>query len=103
VVQCIRHFKKACNPVRREVICNIVIEFGVHMKLVRLIKVRLNETTSQVLIGKNLPDAFPIQSGLRKHFVTIAFQICFKMCHQEGPGNSGGIGIHCNTVRISMY
>jgi hypothetical protein len=31
-------FKKACDSVRREVLYNIPIEFGVPMKLVRLIK-----------------------------------------------------------------
>jgi hypothetical protein len=32
------HFKKAYDTMRREVLYNIVIEFGVPMKLVRLIK-----------------------------------------------------------------
>jgi hypothetical protein len=31
-------FKKACDSVRREVLYNVLIEFGIPMKLVRLIK-----------------------------------------------------------------
>jgi hypothetical protein len=31
-------FKEACNSVKREVLDNILIEFGILMKLVRLIK-----------------------------------------------------------------
>jgi hypothetical protein len=37
-------FKKAYDSVRREVLYNILIEFWVPMKLVRLIKMCLNET-----------------------------------------------------------
>jgi hypothetical protein len=47
-------FKKAYDSVRREVLYNISIEFGVPMKLVRSIKICLNET------GKHLSDSFPI-------------------------------------------
>jgi hypothetical protein len=47
-------FKKAYDSVRREVVENILIEFGVPMKLVRLIKMCLNETYSKIHIGKNL-------------------------------------------------
>jgi hypothetical protein len=45
---------------------NILIEFGVPMKLVRSIKMRLNETYSKVRIGKHLPDSLPIQNGLKQ-------------------------------------
>jgi len=31
-------FKKACDSLRREVLYNILIEFGIPMKMVRLIK-----------------------------------------------------------------
>jgi hypothetical protein len=36
------NFKKAYDSVRREVLYKTFIEFGVHMKIARLIKVRLN-------------------------------------------------------------
>jgi hypothetical protein len=43
-------FKKANDTVRREVLYNILIELGIPMKLVRLIKMCLNETYSRVRI-----------------------------------------------------
>jgi hypothetical protein len=54
-------FKKAYDSVRREVLYNIVIEFGVPMKLVRLFKMCLNKTYSKACTGKHLSDSFPIQ------------------------------------------
>jgi hypothetical protein len=59
-------FKKAYDSVRREVLYNILIEFGVPMKLVRLIKMFLNITYIKVRIGKLLPDRFHIHNGLRQ-------------------------------------
>jgi hypothetical protein len=58
-------FKKAYDTVRREVLCNILTEFGVPMKLVRLIKMCLNEIYSKVHIGKHLFESFPNQNGLK--------------------------------------
>jgi len=45
---------------------NILIEFGVPMKIVRLIKMCLNGTCTKVYIGKNLSHAIPIQNGLKQ-------------------------------------
>jgi hypothetical protein len=44
-------FKKAYDSVRREVLCNILIEFGIPRKLVGLIRMCLNEAYSRVRIG----------------------------------------------------
>jgi hypothetical protein len=59
-------FKKAYDLVRREVLYSILIEFGIPMQLVRLIKVCLNETYSKVHIGKHLSDSFTIQNGSKQ-------------------------------------
>jgi len=59
-------FKKAYDSVRREVLYNILIEFGVPKKMVRLIKMCLTETYSSVWVGKNLSDMFPIRNGLKQ-------------------------------------
>jgi len=60
------NFKKACDSVSREVLHNILIEFGVPTKLVRLIKICLNETSSRVRIGKHLSDAFSIGNSYKE-------------------------------------
>jgi hypothetical protein len=59
-------FKKAHDSVRREVLYNILIEFGVAMKLVRLIKMCLNETYSEICICKHLSESFHMQNGLKQ-------------------------------------
>jgi hypothetical protein len=59
-------FKKAHDSVRKDVLYNILIEFRVPMKVVRLIKMCLDETYSKVRIGKHLSDSFPIQNGLKQ-------------------------------------
>ena len=58
-------FKKAYDSVRREFLYNIVIEFAIPMKLVRLIKMCLNETSTRDCIDKHLSDMFPIKNGLK--------------------------------------
>jgi hypothetical protein len=75
--------KKAYDSVRREVLYNSLIEFGGPMKLVRLIKMCLNETYSKICIGNHLSDSFPIQNGLKQAdaLITTAFQLCFRIYH----------------------
>jgi len=59
-------FKNAYDSVSREVSYNILIEFGVPQKLVRLIKMCLTETYSRVRVGTILSDMFPIRNGLKQ-------------------------------------
>ena len=58
-------FKKTYYSFRREVLYNILIEFGIPMKLESLIKMHLNGTCNRVRVGKHLSDIFPIRNGLK--------------------------------------
>jgi hypothetical protein len=58
--------QKAYDSVKGEILYNILLEFGMPKKLVRLIKMCLNETYSKVRTGKLLSDKFPIQNGLKQ-------------------------------------
>jgi hypothetical protein len=59
----VHHLFTDFDSVRREVLYNFLIEFGVPMKLVWLIKTCSNETCGKVHMGKHLSDSFPIQNG----------------------------------------
>jgi hypothetical protein len=50
---------------------NILIEFGIPMKLVRQIKICLNETYSRIRIGKHLSDIFPIRNFLKQDVLCL--------------------------------
>ena len=58
--------KEAYDSVRREVLYNILIEFGIPMKMIRLAKICMTETYSRVRVGKNLSDMFRIKNGLKQ-------------------------------------
>jgi hypothetical protein len=45
---------------------SILIEFGILMQMVRLIKMCLNETYGRVWVGKHLSDIFPIRNDLKQ-------------------------------------
>jgi hypothetical protein len=56
---------------------NILIKFGMPLKLVRLIKMCLKEAYSKVRVGGNLSYVFPIRNVLKQGdvFIVIAFQL----------------------------
>jgi len=74
-------FKEAYVSVIREVLYNILIEFGIPMKLVRLIKLCLNETNSTVWECKHLSDMFPIKNGLKQGDVITPLLFNFSLMY----------------------
>ena len=66
VQQLFTEFKKAYDLVRRDVLYNILIEFGIPIKLIRLIKMCLNENYSRVQVDKQLFDVFPIKNCFKQ-------------------------------------
>jgi hypothetical protein len=67
-------FKKAYDSVRREVLYNILIEFGAPLKLMCL-----NNTYSKVHIDKHLSDSFPIQNGLKQEYALSPLLFIFAL------------------------
>jgi hypothetical protein len=66
VYQLFIDFKKVYDSVKRKLLYNILLKFGIPKKLVRLIKMCLNETYRKVRVGKYLCDKFYIQNGLKQ-------------------------------------
>jgi hypothetical protein len=58
---------------------NIFTEFGVTIKLARLIKMNFNEAYSKVLIGINVLDAFPIQNYMKEGDDLSSFLFIFAL------------------------
>ena len=70
---------------------NILIEFDIPIKLVRLIKMCLKETYSRVWVGKHLSDMSPIKGGLKKDafpplFISFALEYAIRRVQVNQDG-----------------
>ena len=58
-------FKNSCDSVRWEVLHNILIEFDIPVKLVRLV-ICMKETYNRFRVRKHQSGVFPIKNGFKQ-------------------------------------
>ena len=94
-------FKEACNSVRREVLYNTVVEFGIPVKLVRLIKVCLNEICSRV---NRLSDMFRMKNGLKQGdaLTPLIFNVALEYAIRRVQVTQDGLKVNA-TLQLLVY
>jgi len=85
-------------------LCDNLIQFGILMKLVRLIKMCLNETYIRVRVGKRLSDMFPIKNSLKQGdaLSSLLFNFVLKCAIKRFQASQYGLKLN-GTYQLLVY
>ena len=85
-------YKQAYDTINRAELVEIMKEFGIPMKLVRLVKMTLANTNSKVKIQGKLSPSFETMIGLRQgdSLSTLLFNLCMEKIIRNVRINPGG-------------
>jgi hypothetical protein len=64
---------------------SILTEFGIPMRLVRLLK----HVSKKPVVKSAYQESFRSISETRRYFIAIVYELCFRICYQEGMEVNG--------------